>query len=220
MRLPVDLRRLITNPLMDQGARPVCVPFAVGHAHEAAAGPANDSALAPEAIWWHASTLNQVSAGGMLLGHAGDALATSGQPSLTAWPWNPALGAGTEQPPAVVGSPPWKTATLTPLALAHDGVEDDLEDTLTAGRPVVLVIEVTREFENAAADGLIDVPDIRSPAGDYHAILVVGATNHPDRGRLLLVRNSWSVYWGAGGYGWLPVEYLIAHAVQAAIVTI
>ena len=51
-------------------------------------------------------------------------------------------------------------------------------------------------------------------------LLVVGATTDPDHGRLLLIRNSWSKYWGAGGYGWLPTDYLIAHAVQAAIVVI
>ena len=219
MRPAVDLRQLVTSPLMSQGARPVCVPFALSHAHEAAASQANDSAMAPEAIWWYASTRGHVSANGMLLEHAGDALAISGQPSLTAWPWNPALGAGTEQPPTDLERPPWQTATLAPLQLAHDGAEDELEDSLAAGRPVVLVVEVTDEFDNATAEGLIDVPDIRSPAGDYHAILVVGAINHPGRGRLLLIRNSWTEYWGAGGYGWLPIDYLIAHAVQAVGVT-
>lgn len=223
-RATVDLRNLITSPLMDQGARPVCVPFALTHAHEAATSSGSvqtdEPALAPEAIWWHASSLNHVSAHGMLLEHAGDALTACGQPTLTAWPWNPNLGAGTEQPPAEVGAPPWYTAALVPLRLAHDGVEDDLEGNLAAGSPVVLIVEVTDEFDNATADGLIDVPDIRSPAGDYHAVLVVGAANHPGRGRLLLIRNSWTDYWGAGGYGWLPVDYLIAHAVQAATVTI
>lgn len=219
-RPAVDLRHLITSTLMDQGARPVCVPFALSHAHEVVAGPRDDPAMAPEAIWWHASVLNQVSANGMLLEHAGDAIAASGQPSLTAWPWNSSLGAGTEQPPTAVGAPPWQTATLAPLELAHDGVEDDLEDSLAAGRPVVLVVEITDEFDDATVEGLIDVPDIRSPAGDYHAVLVVGARNHPDRGRVLLIRNSWTEYWGAGGYGWLPIDYLIAHAVQAATVTI
>lgn len=219
LRPAVDLRHLVTSPLMDQGARPVCVPFALSHAHEAAAGQVNDSAMAPEAIWWRASAQQQVSARGMLLEHAGDALVTSGQPALTAWPWNPALGVGTEQPPTAVGRPPWQTATLAAIQLAHDGVEDELEDSLAAGRPVVLVVEVTDEFENASTDGLIEVPDIRSPAGDYHAVLVIGAFNHPVRGRLLLIRNSWTEYWGAGGYGWLPIDYLIAHAVQAATVT-
>lgn len=205
---------------MDQGARPVCVPFALSLAHEAAAASTSDPAMAPEAIWWRASTLAQVSAGGMLLEDAGDALTATGQPSLNDWPWNPVLGATTEPPPPAAGAPPWRTATMVPLTLAHDGVEDDLEDALAAGSPVVLVVEVTLEFETATPEGLIDVPDIRSPAGDYHAVLVLGATTDPDRGRYFLIRNSWTEYWGAGGYGWLPIDYLIAHAVQAAIVEI
>lgn len=219
-RRPVDLRPLISSILLDQGARPVCVPFALSLAHEAAAASTSNLAMAPEAIWWRASTLALVSAGGMLLEDAGDALTVTGQPSLNDWPWNPFLGAATEPPPAAAGAPPWRTATMTALTLAHDGIEDELEDALAAGSPVVLVVEVTTEFESVTAGGLIDVPDIRSPAGDYHAILAVGATTDADRGRLLLVRNSWSEYWGAGGYGWLPLDYLIAHAVQAAIVGI
>lgn len=219
-RQPVDLRPLVSSGLMDQGARPVCVPFALSLAHEAVAGTGSDPAMAPEAIWWRASSLAQVSAGGMLLEDAGDALTTTGQPALSDWPWNPLLGAATEPPPPAAGAPPWRTATMVALALAHDGIEDDLEDALTAGSPVVLVVEVTTEFEDAAPDGLIAVPDIRSPAGDYHAVLVVGATTDPDHGRLLLIRNSWTEYWGAGGYGWLPLDYLIAHAVQAALVVI
>lgn len=219
-RPAVDLRPLVSSTLMDQGARPLCVPFALSFAHEAAAATMSDPAMAPEAIWWRASTLGQVSTGGMLLEDAGDALATTGQPSLRDWPWNPSLGAATEPPPTSAGAAPWRTATMAALPLAHDGIEDELEDTLAAGRPVVLVVEVTTELENATSEGVIDIPDIRSPAGDYHAVLVVGATTDPDRGRLLLIRNSWSEYWGAGGYGWLPVDYLIANAVQAAVVAI
>ena len=203
---------------MDQGARPVCVPFALSLAHEAVAASHSDPAMAPEAIWWRASALAQVSADGMLLEDAGDALTATGQPSLNTWPWNPSLGAATEPPPPGAGPPPWRTATMVPLSLAHDGSEDELEDALTAGCPVVLVVEVTTEFENATAEGLIELPDIRSPAGDYHAVLVVGAVTDPVHGRLLLIRNSWTEYWGAGGYAWLPIDYLIAHAVQAAVV--
>jgi Papain family cysteine protease len=218
-RAPVDLRHLITSPLMQQGARPLCLPFSLSHAHEVAVSDRHDSAMAPEAIWWHCANLGQVSADGMLLEHGGHALARTGQPLLTTWPWNPALGPGTEEPPASAGRPPWRTAVVEPITLAHDGIESELEDGLAAGRPVVLVLEVTDEFYDAAADGTIQMPDIRSPAGDYHAVLVVGAAVHATQGRRLLIRNSWGGYWGAGGYAWLPVDYLVAFAVQAAVVT-
>ena len=216
----MDLRALIASSLMDQGPRPVCVPFALSLAHDAAASLSSNAAMAPEAIWWRASARGQVSAGGMLLADAGNALEQSGQPSLVDWPYNPSLGAGTEPPPLSAGAAPWRTAAMVDLSLAHDGVESALEAALSQGRPVVLLIEVTAEFERPTPEGLIDVPDIRSPSGDYHAVTVVGAATYPSRGRHLLIRNSWTVYWGAGGYGWLPVDYLIANAVQAATVVI
>jgi hypothetical protein len=216
---------------MDQGPRPLCVPFTLSHAHEAAIAETMDPVMSPEAIWWHCSRLGQVSADGMEMEHGGKALARTGQPPLAGWPWNPLLGAGTEDPPPPVGRPPWQTATMTPLQLAHDGIEDALEDALASGQPVVLVVEVTDEFENADQHGVIATPDIRSPASDYHAVLVVGAKDldngttppvPPQAGaaaqRHLLIRNSWGQLWGAGGYGWLPMDYLIAFAGQAALV--
>jgi len=206
---------------MSQGPRPLCVPFSLSLAHDAVAGldPLTiEAAMAPEAIWWHCLHQGQVSARGMALGHAGDALGNAGQPPLSHWPWNPNLGYGTEEPPTAAGSPPWRQARTLIFEPAHDGVEDQIEDTLAAGYPLVLVVEVTAEFQNPAADGSIDVPDIRSPLGDYHAVLVVGAASDPDKGRRLLIRNSWSQAWGAGGYAWLPLDYLVANAVQAAVV--
>lgn len=205
---------------MDQGGRPLCVPCAISLAHEALDGPDPTAvtAMAPEAIWRHCVQLGQTDREGMALIHAGDALRDSGQPPLRLWPWNSSLGYGTEDPPALVGTPPWQQARTFIFEPAHDGVEDQIEDALAAGYPLVLVVEVTHEFENPALDGSIDVPDIRSPAGDYHAVLIIGATTDRSRGRRLLTRNSWSEAWGAAGYGWLPLDYLVANAVQAAVV--
>ena len=222
-RPAVDLRRFLDPVLTTQGPRPLCVPIAVSAGHEAwraAHAPAGElpEPLAPEAIWWHCSGSGQTSAAGVLLLDAGSALAQAGQPTLATWPYDPSLGSGTQPPPTAVGKPPWHTAQLSELALAHDGIEDQLEDTLAAGMPVVLIVEITNEFDFADADGHISVPNLRVPPGGYHAVVVVGAATHPSLGRLLLIRNSWGEYWGAGGYGWLPVPYLIAFAAQAAVV--
>lgn len=219
-RPSVDLRGRVSSPLMDQGPRPLCVPFSLSFAHDALASsdPPAEAAMAPEAIWWHCTRRGQISSAGMALDHAGQALQGTGQPPLSRWPWNPTLGYGTEEPPTAAGNPPWRQANTFIFEPAHDGVEDQIEDALTAGYPVVLVIEVTSELQHPAPDGSIDVPDIRSPHGDYHAVLVVGAATDPAKGRRLLIRNTWSEAWGAGGYGWLPLDYLVANAVQAAVV--
>nr|WP_158853024.1 C1 family peptidase [Saccharothrix deserti] len=154
----------------------------------------------------------------MLIDDAAVALADEGQPPLQVWPYNASLGIGTENPPNGIGSPPWHTAAVHELHLAHDGIEDELEDYLAAAVPIVLIVEVTPEFAYPDGNGYVRLPNLRTAAGDYHAVFCVGAATDPTRGRHLLIRNSWGSFWGSGGYCWLPTEYLIAFTPYAAIV--
>lgn len=221
-RPPVDLRSLVRGAIRDQGPRPLCVPLSVSAAHQAARArlaAAVPEALAPEPLWAHCMQSGRVSPLGTTMTAVGTALADLGQPPLGVWPYNPALGVGTEMQPAAAAIASWYKAQAIELPLAHDGIEDLLEDVLASSVPVVVVIEVTREFENATATGEISVPSIRSPVGDYHAVVALGAATNADTTlRRLLIHNTWGDGWGAGGYGWLPLDYLIAFAVQAAIV--
>jgi hypothetical protein len=219
-RPDVDLRGLLDPDIVAQGPRPLCVAFAVAGGHEATRSGAGapPAPFAPEAIWWYCSERNQTSNDGMFLIDAGTAVADLGQPPLHHWPYNPALGSGTEPPPLAAGVPPWSTAMVRQLPLANDGVEEGIEDTLAAGTPVILVVEVTEQFATPDDDGHVKVPDLRVQPGGYHAVLCVGAATHPQQGRRLLIRNSWGEYWGLGGYCWLPMTYLVAFAPQAAIV--
>lgn len=215
----IDLRSSLGPDVLDQQHRPLCVAFAVSGAHEAhrTFSGARQEHLAPEAIWWHCNTLGLTSDAGMLLLDADVALRGPGQPDLESWPYDPTLGNGTEDPPNGI-TPPWYQAELVPLPLEHDGIEDRLEESLEAGTPVVLVIEVTDDFRTPDEDGVIGVPDLRTDEGGYHAIICVGAFTHPTHGRLLLIKNSWGVNWAIDGYGGLPVEYLVAFGAQAATI--
>ena len=177
----VDLRPLLPSPVASQGLRPLCLPFTLTAAHEALHGPG--TVLSPEPLWWSCHHKGQTVPTGISLPHAREALAQVGQPPAADWPYNPALRWGTEDPPAACGQPPWATAASQDLTVAHDGLEADIERALARTRPVVLVVEVTKEFENPQQDGTISNPPLRLAPGDYHAVLIVGAATDPALGR-------------------------------------
>lgn len=220
-RPAVDLRSHLSLDVPAQGSRPLCMPFSVGGAHEAARALATGdapSSLAVESLWRHCVQAGVAGPNGTTLPDVSSALARTGQPVASTWPYDPTLGAGTEQPPAAAGPAPWLTAQLGLVALRHDSIEAEIEDTLISKHPVLLVVEATDEF-TFPNHGVISLPQLTAPSSEYHAVLAVGAaTDRKRRVRHLLIRNSWGPYWGAGGYGWLPMGYLINFAVQAAAV--
>lgn len=221
-RPPVDLRPYLQADECDQGPRPLCLPFSVSAAHEMVRSLVSTTApeeLAPEPLWSHCVQSGQATPQGTTLHAVGEALSSDGQPVLSARRYNPLLGMATEAPPAAALSSTWHIAQVIDMPLAHDGVETLIDDALSLSLPVVLVIEVTSQFENPTAAGEISVPPLTSPTNDYHSVLAVGAaTDATISTRRLLIRNSWGPRWGAGGYGWLPLDYLIGFAVQAGLV--
>ena len=221
-RPAVDLRHLLASAVRHQGPRPLCVPFSIAAAHEATRvqmGEPGAEMLAVEPLWQHCLDNGRAGHGGTTLTAGGEALQAKGQTAEAWWPYNDTLGAGTEPEPAVATQAAWYTAATSGTALAHDGIEDLIEDALAVGLPLVLVIELTQAFEDATADGEIALPALTAPVGDYHAVLALGAVTSTDgTSRRLLIRNTWGSGWGAGGYGWLPLDYLIAFAVQAATI--
>ncbi len=220
-RPPVDLRDHVPD-VRQQGARPLCVPFAATTAHEAlrslVRATAEVEALAVEPVWQHCVDHGRGDHNGTTIADASNAMDERGQPSEATWPYDGTLGADTEPDPPATANVDWHCANVLDVPIAHDGVEDLIELALAAEFVVVLLIELTHEFENPDLDGEIAVPIITSALGDYHGVVVVGAATSADGlTRRLLVRNSWGPGWGAGGYGWIPIDYLTAFAVQAAV---
>lgn len=211
-RPPVDLRPMLA-PAIDQGIRPLCIPVVLTAAHEAGRTQPPEP-LAPDALWSHCVAVGTASRDGTTLDAVGDALRTVGQPRLVDWPFNAAIGHEADQIPPAAQRSTWHQADLASVPVANDGIEDDIEDLLATGLVVALIIEVTTEFEHAAPDGTIEVPPLTAPQGAYHAVLVVGVRTR-EQIRVLLVRNSWGPGWGAGGFGWLPLDYLIAFGAHA-----
>lgn len=86
---------------------------------------------------------------------------------------------------------------------------------LLQGRPVVLLVHVTSQFQNADnTTGRIDPPPPSAPKEGLHAVLCVGHGEDNTAKSHFLIRNSWGEAWGAGGYGWLPSDYLDKFATQ------
>ena len=203
-------------PAIDQGIRPLCIPIAVTAAHEACRTQPPEP-LAPDALWSSCAANGTATREGTTLEEVADALRTDGQPRLVDWPFNTAIIHEADQIPLAAQASIWHQADLSFVPVANDGIEDGIENQLAIGLAVALIVEVTTEFEQATANGTIEVPPLTAPQSSYHAVLVVGARTH-ERVRALLVRNSWGPRWGAGGYGWLPLDYLIAFGARAGAI--
>ena len=203
-------------PAIDQGTRPLCIPIVVTAAHEACRKQPPEP-LAPDALWSSCVASGTASREGTTLEAVADALRKDGQPSLVDWPFNTEIFHEADQIPLAAQASIWYQADLSSVPIANDGIEDGIENHLAISLAVALIVEVTTEFEQATSNGTIEVPPLTAPQGSYHAVLAVGARTS-ERARTLLVRNSWGPGWGAGGYGWLPLDYLIAFGARAGAI--
>ncbi len=197
----VDLRHLFGH-VRDQGARPTCLAFAVSDLHASLRGAW--SPLSPEYAYFHAQRrAGRLATQGSTLDSMLSALQDDGQPFEHDWPYQIRLTgvAALPQPP-----------DITPLfrrtsALAKPAI-DTIVDELQAGRPSLVLMQLSSSFYWLGAGGLVDVIGGEKPdPSQRHAVVAVG---HGKCGaeRAVLVRNSWGSAWGMNGHGWLTEAFL------------
>ena len=78
---------------------------------------------------------------------------------------------------------------------------------LSEGYPFVFGFTVYESFESqtVARTGVVPMPGKNERVMGGHAVLAVGFN---EKARRFLVRNSWGVGWGMGGYFTMPYDYL------------
>lgn len=83
---------------------------------------------------------------------------------------------------------------------------------LAEGYPFVFGIAVYPSFINSST-GIIPVPDKtkEAPLGG-HCMLCVGYLKKDDESEVLIVQNSWNVWWGDLGYCYIPMEFFLGSA--------
>lgn len=82
---------------------------------------------------------------------------------------------------------------------------NDAINALSAGYPIIVGLLVYSEFADITPENyILSVPDTDAQPLGGHAMCLVG---YDLAKQLILVRNSFGVDWGDGGYCWIPFEY-------------
>ncbi len=89
----------------------------------------------------------------------------------------------------------------------------DIKVYLAKGIPAMFGFTVYDSIYDAEEDGKIPFPSPRERVIGGHAVVAVGYDDNlkiKSAKGALLVRNSWGMEWGDGGYGCLPYEYILS----------
>lgn len=169
--------------------------------------------LSEEYLHWAAKQRDQLPhpEEGTTLRAAAAGLAELGQPRATLWPyddrrdpWSPAYA-----------PPPDAHVDAAARRVRGGGAEATtsaaLKRVLDGSRAVLLGIRLFATWYKPYADGEIGLPAPGAVDLGGHAVLVVGYRSDG----MFIVRNSWGVGWGDGGYGYLPPAYVDTYGVEA-----
>ena len=207
----IDLRNKL-GEARDQKQRPTCLVFAASSAHEASR-PVTEYLSVEYLFYIGAQRSHQDPNRGLTQSAVQTALQENGQPTEAAWPYqHEAPEAANWKPPAITA--PYHRATLD----FGPRTTDEVRDVLSAGTPVLLVLELTLAMYIPESGGLVRLRTGDSVTTRRHAVLAVGS-GHADDGEYVLVRNSWGLHWGHEGHGWLHQDYVSAHVHTTAVIS-
>ena len=108
---------------------------------------------------------------------------------------------------------------LDPSGTPKPALLDRIKTNLAAGLPSMFGFTVYSSYTQAGSTGKIPFPTAGDKMVGGHAVDAVGYDDNlkikntnpgaVETTGALLIRNSWGTAWGAGGYGWLPYEYVL-----------
>ncbi len=84
---------------------------------------------------------------------------------------------------------------------------DDMKICLQSGSPFIFGATIYESFESTNQSGLIAMPKPDEAILGGHALIILG---YIEDKKVFIGRNSWGSGWGAGGYFYLPYEYLMS----------
>jgi len=206
----VDLRASF-GAARNQGARPTCLAFAASDAH--AALRLGWAPLSCEYAFYQAQRrAGRAPNTGALLSSMLEALGKDGQPEECGWPYLSAtpVDAASWAPPSEIG----KLFGRNGVTGTHS-IDRVLQE-LNQGRPVIVLMTLSRAFYQRNPQGIVDpAPDEQPEPQRRHAVVAVGH-GKVDGQRAVMVRNSWGPTWGDAGYGWLTERFLRPRIYAAA----
>jgi hypothetical protein len=142
-----------------------------------------------------------------------ESLRQDGQPEEEAWPY--LVATPTDE---ISWTPPTELGALfrrNGEAVIH-GLDHVIGE-LNLGRPVIILLMLSRSFYARHPQGVVDLDTDETPEPQRrHAVIAVGH-GMVDGQRAVLIRNSWGQAWGDAGYGWLTERFLNPRIFAAAL---
>jgi len=106
---------------------------------------------------------------------------------------------------------------LDPSGIAKDILLQSVKDNIAKGFPCMFGFTVYNSIQQSASTGKIPYPCEGEKIDGGHAVMAVGYDDKmPIKNEMcdkvtkgaIIIRNSWGVEWGDGGYGYLPYDYV------------